>query len=85
MAKQIIWSPRAQKDRENILNYWRQRNKSNAYSTKLNNLFKNAIILIRDFPQIGKPTDDKKVKAKIVRDYLILYEETDATINILTI
>jgi plasmid stabilization system protein ParE len=85
MTKEVIWSYRAQTDRKNILSYWRLRNKSNAYSKKLNKLFSNAITLIRDFPQIGKPTDDRKVKVKIVRDYLILYDETETTIYILTI
>ena len=83
MAKEVIWSYRAQTDRKNILSYWRLRNKSNAYSKKLNKLFNNAVTLIRDFPQIGKSTDD--VKVKVVRDYLILYEETEVAINILPI
>jgi toxin YoeB len=85
MAKQVIWSLRAQKDKKEILNYWRQRNKSNTYSKKLNELFKESIRIILDFPQIGKVTDDTKARIKIVRDYLIIYEETETQILILTI
>jgi addiction module RelE/StbE family toxin len=85
MAKQVIWSQRAQNDRKEILNYWKQRNKSSAYSKKLNELFKESIRIILDFPQIGKMTDDSKARIKIVRDYLIIYEETDTQIFILTI
>ncbi len=85
MAKQVVWSLRAQNDKKEILDYWRQRNKSNTYSKKLNELFKESIRIIIDFPQIGKVTDDTKARIKIVRDYLMIYEETETQIFILTI
>ena len=74
MVKQIVWSRRAQADRKHILKYWNKRNKSNLYSRKLNGLFKEAVKLIADYPKIGKPTDDKNARIKIVKDYLIIYE-----------
>jgi plasmid stabilization system protein ParE len=73
MAKQIIWSLRAQGDRKNILEYWKQRNKSNTYSEKLDKRFRDAINIIQDFPQIGKLTDDNRARIKVVKDYLIIY------------
>ena len=85
MAKQVIWSQRAQNDKKEILDYWRQKNKSNTYSKKLNELFKESIKIILDFPHIGKVTDDNKARIKIVREYLIIYEETKNQIFILTI
>jgi addiction module RelE/StbE family toxin len=85
MAKQVIWSLRAQDDRKKILAYWIDRNKSNQYSKKLNQLFKEAVKLIKTYPQIGKRTDDLTARIKIVRDYLIVYEETETQIHILTI
>ena len=85
MARQVIWSLIVQNDKKEILDYWRLRNKSNAYSKKLNELFKESIRIIVDFPQIGKVTDDTKARIKIVRDYLIIYEETENQIIILTI
>jgi toxin YoeB len=85
MVKQIVWSEKAQQDKKNILDYWRQRNKSDEYSRKLNELFTEAIKIISDFPKIGKPTDLENIRIKIVRDYLIFYEETDKFIYILTI
>lgn len=57
MAKEVVWSLRAQKERKEILEYWRLRNKSNTYSKKLNQLFKESVKIITDFPQIGKPTE----------------------------
>ena len=74
MVWRIIWSVRAQKDRIEIFKYWNERNKSNLYSKKLNELFKEAVELIANYPEIGKPTDDKIARIKIVRDYLIIYE-----------
>lgn len=85
MVKQVVWSLRAQNDRKEILNYWRLRNKSNTYSKKLNQLFKDSIQIIKDFPQIGKLTDDRNTRIKIVKDYLVFYEETETQIFILTI
>lgn len=85
MAKQIIWSLKAQKDRKEILHYWRTHNQSSAYSKKLNELFKKAILLIANHPEIGRKTDFENVRVKLVRDYLIFYEATENTISILTI
>jgi toxin YoeB len=85
MVREVIWSWRAQNDKKSILAYWRKRNKSDRYSKKLNGLFREAIKLIKEHPQIGRPTDDKTARMKIVRDYLIIYELTDKVIHILTI
>jgi addiction module RelE/StbE family toxin len=85
MAKQIIWSLKAQDDRKEIFTYWNNRNKSKAYSKKLNELFKEGIKLISRFPQIGRPTEIENVRIKVIRDYLIVYEETPDQIHILTI
>lgn len=85
MAKRVVWSRRAQSDRKQILDYWRNRTKSNSYSVKLNELFKESVKIIIDFPQIGKPTDIGDARIKIVKDYLIIYEETEKQILILTI
>ena len=85
MSKQIIWSIRAQKDKKEIFKYWSQRNKSNRYSKKLNQLFKEAILLLREHPYIGRPTDDALVRIKIVKEYLLIYEVTETSINILSV
>mgnify|MGYP001212068024 FL=1 len=85
MVKQIIWSRRAQNDRKQILEYWRNRNKSNTYSKKLDKRFREALNIIRDYPQVGKHTDDQKARIKIVKDYLLISEETEDSIILLTI
>ena len=85
MAKQIIWSLRAQNDKKEIFKYWTQGNKSNRYSKKLNQLFKEAVLLLLEHPYIGRPTDDARVRIKIVKEYLLIYEVTETSINILSI
>jgi addiction module RelE/StbE family toxin len=85
MVKQIIWTLRAQKEKKEIFKYWSERNKLNRYSQKLNQLFKEAIHLIRQHHYIGKPTDDYTIRIKIVKEYLIIYEVTETSINILSI
>ncbi len=85
MAKQVIWSYRAHADRKKILEYWINRNKSKTYSRKLNQLFNEAVQLVALHPKIGKRTDIEHVRIKIVRDYFIIYEETELDIHILTI
>jgi toxin YoeB len=85
MAKQIIWTKRAQEERKEILQFWRVNNQSTAYSRKLNGLIKNAIKLIAAHPHIGRSTDIENVRVKLVRDYLIFYEVSEEQIFILSI
>jgi plasmid stabilization system protein ParE len=85
MAKQVIWSARAHTERRKILEYWVDRNKSATYSKKLNRLFRDAVELVAMYPKIGKKTDVDGVRIKIVRDYFVIYEETESEIHVLTI
>ena len=86
MAKrEIIWSIRAKNDRIKILEFWIDHNKSVLYSRKLNNLFKEAAKFISEYPTVGKLTDDRNVRIKIVRDYLMFYEIHKSAVVILTI
>ena len=85
MVKQIIWSRLAHTDRLNILDYWIKRNKSNTYSIRLNQIFENIADLISKYPKIGKQTEIKGIRFKVVKDYLFTYRETKDYIEILTI
>ncbi len=83
--RKIIWSIRAQQDRLQILGYWIERNKSKTYSEKLYNIFNSAIELIAEHPEIGKRTDQRGIRAKIVRDYMIFYHYSKLHLNIMAI
>jgi toxin YoeB len=85
MAKRVIWSARARNDRKVILEYWIVRNQSKSYSIKLNQLFNNYVKLIARNPKIGRPTDYGLGRLVVVKDYLIIYDISEKTINIITI
>ena len=85
MVKQIIWSRLAHNDRLDILDYWIKRNKLTVYSKKLNQIFEDTSELISKHPKIGKQTEIKDIRFKIVKDYLFTYRETVKFIEILTI
>lgn len=85
MAKRITWTYRAHRDRKEILLYWKERNQSTTYSRKLNALFKKAVDLIAAHPNIGRKTDVKNVRVKLVRDYLLFYEYAEEQVFILSI
>ena len=83
VEKPIIWSPRAQKDRMEILKYWINRNKSTLYAEKLIDLIEEATKLITKHPNLGRATNLRNVRFKVIRDYLLFYEEMDDRIEIL--
>jgi plasmid stabilization system protein ParE len=85
MVKQIIWSKLAQENRKSILQYWIDRNKSKAYSIKLNQIFVDTVELLSKYPKIGKKTVYTDIRVKIVKNYFITFRETETNIEILTI
>jgi plasmid stabilization system protein ParE len=73
MVEKIEWSERARKELLEILEYWTNRNKSNVFSIKLNELVLEGVELTARAPESGTPTKFPDVRIKIVRDYLIYY------------
>ena len=62
MARKIIWTVKAQSDRKFILSYWIERNKSLAYSKKLNKQFKEATALLKIYPDAGQKINRENTK-----------------------
>lgn len=85
MAKRVIWSHQAHINRKEILQYWNDRNKSNLYSRKLNEMIKNAVLQISIFSKLGIPTDFNNVRCKTLKEYRIFNKEDSDTISILSI
>jgi toxin YoeB len=85
MVRRIVWVLQAQKDRIQILSYWKNRNKSITFSRKLERLFRESLDIVCKYPFIGKPTDIPNVRIKIVVKYLLIYEITDNEIIVLRI
>jgi len=83
MAKfKVEWSIEARLDLLDILNFYVVRNKSIAYSKRLNSKINNSVKLIAKQPLIGVQTDIETVRAFISGDYQIIYEIIDQTILI---
>ncbi|HWA05417.1 MAG TPA: type II toxin-antitoxin system RelE/ParE family toxin [Ignavibacteria bacterium] len=58
MAKRVIWTEKALRDRFEIFRFWVENNKSNTYSIKLDSQFENLAVTLSKFPQAGKkPTE----------------------------
>jgi toxin YoeB len=85
MAKGLIWSLEAQKNRKEIFEFWNEKNQSNQFSKKLNVLFNEAAELLVKYPNLGYPTDFENVRLKLVRDYWLVYRYQNKVIQILLI
>ncbi|AZI22311.1 type II toxin-antitoxin system RelE/ParE family toxin [Chryseobacterium taklimakanense] len=85
MAKKIIWSRKAQVELIEILEYWINRNKSNTFSIKLNELVDEQLKLLTENPKIGRKTDIENVYIKVIHKYLLYYELVENELHVLTI
>ena len=72
----IIWSNKAKIKLYKILEFYKERNKSNSFSLKLYQRINKEVRQLRDHPKIGVNTDFEEIKALIVDDFLIYYEFT---------
>ena len=70
----VFWTNTARRQRDHVFNYWNRRNKSTAYSKKLNLAIRERTDLLKIHPEMGKPTDFKNTRAVIMRHYSILYK-----------
>ncbi|HEY5824760.1 MAG TPA: type II toxin-antitoxin system RelE/ParE family toxin [Cyclobacteriaceae bacterium] len=85
MAKKIVWTETAIKDRYRIYLFWEQNNFSNTYSKKLERIFQESAILISTYPEIGRPTDLPGIRIKVIRGYAIFYKSAQDSVEILRI
>ncbi|HZY39335.1 MAG TPA: type II toxin-antitoxin system RelE/ParE family toxin [Mucilaginibacter sp.] len=85
MAKEIRWSVRADQDRIDIFKYWTKRNKSAAYSIKLNGLFIESLEKLIKHADLGIEIDSPLIRRIVVTHYLIYYEINSDFIKVLTI
>lgn len=85
MAKKIRWTNSSIIDRTNIYKYWLERNQSDSFPEKLEQLFEKSAELISEFPNIGTRTNYKNVHSKVVRNYKIFYRIEPDEIQILRV
>ena len=86
MVKQkIVWSHRANIKLFEILDFYAERNKSEAYSKKIYKKFKKELSLLIKQPEIGTKTDMESVRGLIVDEFILFYEATTEMIIVHTI
>jgi len=85
MARRIIWSKESLENKHSIFRYWNTVTGNKKYSITLDRLFNNSVELISVYPKLGRKSDHKNIRVKVVKNYLIIYEIFDTQIGILTI
>ena len=85
MAKQLIWSSRALKERREILQFWKEHNQSMIYPRKLAKLFSEGAMMIFAHPQIGSTTNLSEIRFKLIREYKMYYRIRGDSVEILSI
>lgn len=85
MARRIVWSSNAQRERLEILGYWADRIGSTTYSEKLDKKFRVALRLVAQHPKIGRPTSDPDVRVKSIGEHMLFYAFTESEINVLSV
>jgi plasmid stabilization system protein ParE len=78
----VTWTATAIKQRNQVFEYWNNRNKSTAYSKKLNGKIKERIDLLKTNPHLAKNTEFEPTRAISLGHYSILYKIIDLDIFI---
>jgi len=79
---EVFWTPTAIKQRNQVFEYWNERNKSTSYSLKLNTKIKSRINLLKTNSELGKKTEYKNTRAVSMGHYSILYKKMHSKIII---
>lgn len=83
MAKRIVYSENAVKDRLEILEYWYKRIGTKTYSKKLDKAFREVIKLLAEHPELGRQLAQKGDRFFVKDAYQIIYRFDKSTIEIL--
>lgn len=73
MAKQVVWTKTARKQRQAILEYWTERNGNKKYNKKISILVRNRINFIVEFNFLGKETDFRDIRVTSAGHFSIFY------------
>jgi len=83
--RKVIWSHRARIKLFIILEFYSERNKSNAYSKKLYAKFNKELSLLHKQPEIGIRTEIEAVRGLIIGEFILFYEVTKEMIIVHTL
>lgn len=74
MAKRVVWTENAKKQRKDILHFWIEKTGSKNYSRKLSSVFKQRIKYISDYSYMGKATDFANTRVTAAGHFSIFYQ-----------
>jgi toxin YoeB len=84
MAKAVVWSKRAVREKELIYKYWRKRNFSDSYAEQVENKLNLLIQLLLQSPEIGRRANYKNIRILTLRHFQIYYRIIEDEIQILS-
>ncbi len=85
MVKRIIWSPQAIADRISVLDYWYRRIGNKKYSIKLDKSLRELVKKLAQYSPMGRQLKNREERYFVKDDYMIFYEDTENSIEILHI
>jgi plasmid stabilization system protein ParE len=85
VKRKIIWSPGANLDFLKILEFFKKRNETKAYSKKLYLKIHKSVRLLSKHPFLGIQTDDENIRNLIEGDYAIFYKLDEESVYILSV
>ena len=85
MAKRIIWSKNALKDKIQILDYWYKRIGNKIYSHKLDKALRDSVKYLKNFPEMGRKLEGTEIRFLVKDHYQIFYKIYQDKVKILHI
>ena len=83
--KKVSWSIKAQKELNEVYDYWNHHNKSNVYSEKILDETFRIINLVRSQSYIGEESKIKKIRrVLILENFSLFYKVRNDEIKVLT-
>ena len=83
--KKIERTVNAIQTKKSIFYYWNNRNKSTAYSQKLNQLFTTTLRTVENYPKASIAIKKENIRAILVKDYYLIFKVTELNIKVLDI
>ena len=83
MVLQVKWTKEAKIQFKDILDYWDYRIGSTRYSKKLITIVDQVIVRLLEFPEIGRVTENERIRVKVIKDYFLYYSFNDTELIIL--
>ena len=80
----IVWSSRAENELLLVLEFYINRNGNPGYSTKLLDKVEKLVALLSDYPSLGYLTENKVTRVVVKEEFLIFYEVSNTSIEIVS-